>query len=397
MTEPIFHARLDVAAMRSALATVAPVLDPVLATHILRHVFLRHAVDGFWLIATDLDNWITVAGIEAPWDGEMPDGGLALPRDFAAQLGRMMSGGRVDPAAVLDGKAVRGHVDLSLLQKKLTAPVLSVATANGIAYRAAHAIDGTDLPPPPPADGMQVEIPAGTLTAALRRCRPCISAKETRYYLNGVYLECDEDRGGKLTCVATDGTYMTVIRTDVDWPLPSGILPKSTVGHLLRLFGGSPFPLPIQAIGCTTHKAITFRAGTITLTAKLIDGAFPPYRKVIPATPDAWRLSATVTRAMIDAFAGLDERDAFFQCITFSPAAGTASQRADGQEIAVPVRGMVGDVDFAMNGHRLRQMLPGGRARLCGTGPSDPFLLVNDEPDALRILMPMKAPAFAHA
>ncbi len=73
MTDPIFAAQLPVPALRAALAAVSPVLDPVLHTHVLRHVYLRQAVDGLWRTGTDLDNWISVAGLSATWAGDEAD------------------------------------------------------------------------------------------------------------------------------------------------------------------------------------------------------------------------------------------------------------------------------------------------------------------------------------
>ena len=108
-----------------------------------------------------------------------------------------------------------------------------------------------------------------------------MAAQDVRYYLNGLLLLIDN---GELRAVATDGhrlAYASISLEEVaGWARQEMILPRKTVLELSRLLADSDDPLEIEL----APNQIRFQFGHISLVSKLIDGKFPDYERVIPAT-----------------------------------------------------------------------------------------------------------------
>ena len=109
-----------------------------------------------------------------------------------------------------------------------------------------------------------------------------MSTDETRYNLNGVFVEKVTEEGAeKLRMVATDGHRLSIVDRDVpgDVSLAKGVIfPRKGILELKRLLEGDEgeFELWIDQ-----KHAIAY-IGNITLIIRLIDGQFPPYRQVFP-------------------------------------------------------------------------------------------------------------------
>lgn len=144
-----------------------------------------------------------------------------------------------------------------------------------------------------------VTVPASDLYAALKYVEFSQSTEETRYYLNGVNIECLA--GGELKIASTDGhklssVSMAGVKFDGEF---AGIIPRRAVGEVLRLLPKS------GAVTFAAGKVFSFDMGDVQLSSKSIDGSFPDYRRVIPTSNkhtvkiDAKRLSQAVKRAII--------------------------------------------------------------------------------------------------
>ncbi len=139
-----------------------------------------------------------------------------------------------------------------------------------------------DFPPVPVADGkFCYRIDQGTFREMLRKTSYAASLDETRRVLNGVLLAFKD---GKLTLVATDGRRLALVEHEVDFPVDAEIemiLPSKSVNELMHILGDEG-DLKIFA-----HKnQIVFEFGGIMMSSKLIDGVYPNYRQVIPASCD---------------------------------------------------------------------------------------------------------------
>ena len=127
---------------------------------------------------------------------------------------------------------------------------------------------------------------AADLKRLIEKTQFAISTEETRYYLNGIYLHTS-GTGKKvvLRAVATDGHRLA----QFDLPAPAGadgmpgiIIPRKTVGEVQRLIEDSESEVAIEL----SQSKIRFTIGSVVLTSKLIDGTFPDYARVIPASND---------------------------------------------------------------------------------------------------------------
>jgi DNA polymerase-3 subunit beta len=131
------------------------------------------------------------------------------------------------------------------------------------------------------------------------------SADETRYILNGVYLNF---RDGKLSLVATDGRRLALISKELEFPAANAgsiILPAKTVGELLRLLDkGAKMKISFNerraAFQIATEKDTSGLVENIYLFSKVVEGNYPNYQQVIP--------KETHQRIKL-------ERELFLQCV----------------------------------------------------------------------------------
>lgn len=111
------------------------------------------------------------------------------------------------------------------------------------------------------------------------------SQDETRYILNGSYLEMEKDR---IVMTATDGHRLATISHRIEkGPKKKigAIIPTKALNELNRLLEE---PKEVEAtIG---ENQISFSLDGIILSSKLIEGQFPDYKQLIP-TKSAKRLS----------------------------------------------------------------------------------------------------------
>ncbi len=107
-----------------------------------------------------------------------------------------------------------------------------------------------------------------------------ISKEETRYYLNGVYITRQKNGDGEL--VATNGHVLACINDvsisfDDDWD--GVILPRDAVNAICKLQRFIADDEIGEAI--VSNGRIYFEMGDFKIMARIIDGSFPDYEKII--------------------------------------------------------------------------------------------------------------------
>jgi len=103
-----------------------------------------------------------------------------------------------------------------------------------------------------------------------------VSDDETRYFMNGVFLEKNE---GKLVMVATDGRRLAHANKNADNIQDfAGIIVPPKILNIISKRAGDEGLIAISITG----KTIFIRFGSYNLSSVLIEGNFPNYRKVIP-------------------------------------------------------------------------------------------------------------------
>lgn len=124
----------------------------------------------------------------------------------------------------------------------------------------------------------QLSIPGQDFKKLLDRTAFSMAMQDVRYYLNGLLLEVRPER---LRCVGTDGHRLSLSTLEVDngdAKPKQVILPRKAVIGLQKLLPDNESLTAIQLTD--NHVRVVF--GEIQFTAKLIDGRFPDYEKVIP-------------------------------------------------------------------------------------------------------------------
>jgi DNA polymerase-3 subunit beta len=125
----------------------------------------------------------------------------------------------------------------------------------------------------------QVSMQAALMRGMIERTIFAVSTDETRYSLNGVFLE--EAAGGKVRMVSTDGHRLAFEEQALGTlGLSKGvILPRKGLGELRKLLeGGDEGEI---FISFRDNMALVSR-DKVELFMRLIDGDFPDYTKVIP-------------------------------------------------------------------------------------------------------------------
>jgi DNA polymerase-3 subunit beta len=127
-----------------------------------------------------------------------------------------------------------------------------------------------------------VPVSSGVLSAMIERTMYAASVDETRYNLNGVYLEVLNDTD-EIRLVATDGHRLACADRAIEGDasaLASGvIIPRKGLGELKRLVDEDDAEEIELAFANNSGLA---RKGDVTLVMRLIEGEFPNYNQVIP-------------------------------------------------------------------------------------------------------------------
>lgn len=157
----------------------------------------------------------------------------------------------------------------------------AVVVKSGRARLRFSTLPATDFPLlPAPTSPTEFQIDAAALLRAISAVRHAISSEETRYYLNGIFAHVS---AGKLRFAATDGHRLARYVTDV----PAGadgmpdVILRTRCIELLRSATDESDQVLSVAIG---RDRVSFDIDEMRIVAKVIDGTFPDYTRVIPAS-----------------------------------------------------------------------------------------------------------------
>lgn len=281
-----YSAILPRAGLRTAIAAVLPAVErntlPILSAAMLR----EH--DGHAVIeTTNLDMTIRA---RVP-DAVMDDGfAVALPAHLLQSIERKAPDGDLEIDTVItETDTYKVNSDGEKLIDFGVSSILSFGKLR-VKMDGYHANDW----PEAQIDGninADFSMPTDALLQALTAVAFAISTEETRYYLNGVYVHYVAPHGvdryhgkpGKLRFVATDGHRMGVHEIDAPCDLstmPSVIIPRDTVNFLIKMAKSKGAPETVRVVVNTCKCMVTL--GTVDVIAKLIDGTYPDYMRVLP-------------------------------------------------------------------------------------------------------------------
>lgn len=153
----------------------------------------------------------------------------------------------------------------------------TLTVKSGRSRWAAPALPADDFPSMP-VDGLcePLSIDGGELTGIIDRTMWAASNDTTRHYLQGVYLNAG-------TFVATTGQVFAMVETDMEFDGPDVIAPTAFLNAVKTSSEGA-------CLLAWDDKKLLFKCGDVSIAAKVIDGTFPDYRRVIPEPCEAWAI-----------------------------------------------------------------------------------------------------------
>lgn len=131
---------------------------------------------------------------------------------------------------------------------------------------------------------VEISVPQAILRQLLDVTCFAMAHQDVRYYLNGVCMVFNQD---EIRMVATDGHRLATMALGVRSHLAqflSVIVPRKAVLEMQRLFAEGEEEIGL-VIGKNHLRAVTTHSSFIT---KLIEGKFPDYQRVLPATPGSY-------------------------------------------------------------------------------------------------------------
>ncbi len=168
-------------------------------------------------------------------------------------------------------------ITLSVLKEAEQAEITSLSGSYQV--RSMPAADFPDLPLAQAGDPIQIE--ADALSRGLRATLFASSGDEAKQLLTGVHLGLD-DHG--LECAATDGHRLAVLELERHGDATSTAItvPARSLRELERLLSSHPSNEPLSMY--VDRGQIVFICGDQVLTSRSLDGTYPNYRQLIPAT-----------------------------------------------------------------------------------------------------------------
>ncbi|MBI4883332.1 MAG: DNA polymerase III subunit beta [Actinobacteria bacterium] len=216
---------------------------------------LRLELSGNKLTVTGTDLDLTIQ-LTIEVGGER-DGGVVLPARLAADIVRSLGQGKVEVSA--DGD--------------------EVGISNGRSNFVVRPLNFDDYPKLAAPVASSVTLPASQFGDALRQVVRAASTDEARPILTGVMMTAE---GDGLRMVATD-SYRLAVRDLVGQQVLAAdqkvLVPGRALTELQRLVsGGDDVTMRLG------DRDATFEVGNTRLTTRLIEGEFPNYRQLIPAS-----------------------------------------------------------------------------------------------------------------
>ena len=163
-------------------------------------------------------------------------------------------------------------------------------------------LGASEFPLVPPVAGENVfDLDASEFRQALSQVLFAVASNESRAELSGVAFRfgVDENKKHTLTLAATDSYRLAektlVLDTGLGSELVETIIPARTLSEVSRILGlfrddiDAEKRLQIRL----SESQIVFKHGPVELTSRTINGSYPDYRQIIPAT---FKTEATIKR-----------------------------------------------------------------------------------------------------
>ncbi len=349
-----------------ALSTVARVATTRNTLPILANVLLKTNDNRLSIAATNLDIAIThQIGSKITQTGAVTVP-ARLMQDFITSL----------PDSVLN---------LELKENKL-----SIATDKY--HSTINGMSAEDFPVMPAIKGgVSWKIPASELKRGLQKVVLAASNDDARPVLTGVYFHV---LNGEAMVVATDSYRLAEHKLGKHKGKLNFLVPGSAASDLLRIMGDSQDEVTI------THddQQVLFQAGDIILVARLIEGNYPDYKKLIPTK------FGTIVKLKRQDFINIAKVSSLFAresagSITINAVDKKVSINAIasqlGENTAEADALVKGEGEVTLNSRYLIEALNafgGDEVEFCFNGKLEPCILrSSDDANYLHLIMPLRS------
>jgi DNA polymerase-3 subunit beta len=354
--------------LAKALSSVARVANSRNTLPILSNVLLKTANNRLNVSATNLDIAIThFVGSKIEKDGAITVP-ARLMQDFVSSL----------PNNVLSLELTENRLKISTDQYQ--------SAINGIL---------ADEFPVMPAisQGVSLKLPAKDFKKALSQVVFSASNDDSRPVLTGVYFH---NATGEVVVAATDSYRLAEAKLAKNKAALNFLVPSTAAADLQRIIADSDKEVSV------THddQQVLFEVGNASLVARLIEGNYPDYRKLIPTK------FATVARLGREDFINIAKVSSLFA----RESAGSITIKADksdkevsinavasqlGENTARAKASVTGSGEVTLNSRYLIEALNAfntEQIEFCFNGKLEPCILrSSSEPGYLHLIMPLRS------
>jgi len=365
------------AAFQTALSAVRDAVNSKNTIPHLANIAVERHGEGIRLRATNLD-----IEIASPFEAEIAAdfAGFTFPaKTVTAIVGAVDDGKDLSFEAVMLGDKLDA-VTIRSGRSRIKVPILPLADF--------PILDKGELP-------FALSLGSSSFIRSLSAVDYACSTEETRHYLNGVYLD-PTDAG--LMFVATDGHRMArrmLPSSDIDDPIdgmPKVIVPRTTAPMLIKHLPKD------ETLSITLSEfRIRFEAGNIVIVSKLVEGTYPDYRRLSPASHKIRaKINGVELKAAIARVLTVNTEKGNAIRFTFDKGSATLTSRPgdNGEAEDVVTTTCDGEFVVGMNGAYLRESidhLDTDEIELDFNDPASPILLRKPgETDTHTIIMPMR-------
>lgn len=241
--------------LASKLSVVSRAVSTRAATQSLSGILLTASETGVTLSATDLEIGLQT-GLQAEVTGE---GSVLLPGRLLAEVSRSLG----DATVEIESREAERDVEIR---------------SGGSSFHL-RVLPAEDFPKFPDEQGEPLKIPAAALASTIDLVARAASRDDMRPVLTGVLVTAS---GSEMTMVATDSYRLAVKRTELEGGI-GGELEANIPARALRELGRilSAEGVEEVSVALLPNQAV-FKAGTVVLNTRLIDGQFPNFRQLLP-------------------------------------------------------------------------------------------------------------------
>ncbi len=241
--------------------------------------------------------------------------------------------------------------------------------------------------------GIHWSIPAQTFKESLQQVILAASNDESRPVLTGLYIHVID---GKLYIASTDSYRLAekrLTKTDKDITL---LIPASALQDLLRVLSDKSGELEIVC----DQQQVLFKIADIELVARLIEGKYPDYRKLIPQNFSTTAILSRAEFTNVTKVTSLFAREsAGSVVVSADESSGSVWVRAVasqlGENDASATAKVSGGGEITLNSRYLieaLQVIDSDEVKLAFNGKLEPVVITAVEDDGyLHLIMPLKS------